>query len=72
MTLIAFTPTLGISKQITAYIIGEVDHALVWVAILAALIGTVMLITAGIKLPALNTTFKKRKPHIEKNCFRRR
>ena len=61
MTLIAFTPILWVlSKQITVLpIIGEVDHALVWVAILAALIGTVMLITAGIKLPGIEYNIQK-------------
>ena len=61
MTLIAFTPILWVlSKQITTLpIIGEVDHALVWVAILAALIGTVMLVTAGIKLPGIEYNIQK-------------
>ena len=61
MTLVAFTPILWVlSKQITTLpIIGEVDHALVWVAILAALIGTVMLITAGIKLPGIEYNIQK-------------
>ncbi len=61
MTLIAFTPILWVlSKQITILpIIGEVDHALVWVAILAALIGTVMLVTAGIKLPGIEYNIQK-------------
>ena len=61
MTLIAFTPILWVlSKQITYLpIIGEVDHALVWVAIIAALIGTVMLVTAGIKLPGIEYNIQK-------------
>ena len=61
MTLIAFTPILWVlSKQVTMLpIIGEVDHALVWVAILAALIGTVMLVTAGIKLPGIEYNIQK-------------
>jgi peptide/bleomycin uptake transporter len=61
MTLIAFTPILWVlSKQVTYLpIIGEVDHALVWVAILAALIGTVMLVTAGIKLPGIEYNIQK-------------
>ena len=42
MTLIAFTPILwGLSKSITVLPwIGEVEHALVWVAIVSALGGT--------------------------------
>jgi peptide/bleomycin uptake transporter len=61
MTLIAFTPILWVlSKQITMLpFFGEVDHALVWVAILAALIGTVMLVTAGIKLPGIEYNIQK-------------
>ena len=61
MTLIAFTPILWVlSKQVTMLpIIGEVDHALVWVAIMAALIGTVMLVTAGIKLPGIEYNIQK-------------
>ena len=61
MTLIAFTPILWVlSKQVTMlHIIGEVDHALVWVAIIAALLGTVMLVTAGIKLPGIEYNIQK-------------
>ena len=60
MTLIAFTPILWVlSKQITVLpIIGEVDHTRL-VAILAALIGTVMLI-AGIKLPGIEYNIQRR------------
>ena len=45
MTLFAFLPILyGLSKKITELPwIGQVDHALIWVAILAALGGTVLL-----------------------------
>ena len=45
MTLIAFMPILwGLSKQITNFPwIGEVDHALVWVAIISALGGTIII-----------------------------
>jgi len=61
MTLIAFTPILWVlSKQITYLpIIGEVNHALVWVAILAALGGTIMLVSAGIKLPGIEYDIQK-------------
>ena len=69
MTLIAFTPILWeLSKSITVLPwIGEVEHALVWVAIISALGGTVLLASVGIKLLELNTIFKKRRLHIEKN-----
>lgn len=55
MTLIAFLPILwGLSKQVTVMPwIGEVQHALVYVAILSAAAGTVLLAVVGIKLPGL-------------------
>ena len=61
MTLIAFTPILWVlSKQITYLpILGEVNHALVWVAVLAALGGTIMLVAAGIKLPGIEYDIQK-------------
>ena len=48
MTLVAFTPILwGLSQQIDVLPwIGEVDHALVWVAIVSALGGTLLLKSA--------------------------
>ena len=61
MTLIAFTPILwGLSKSITALPwIGEVNHALVWVAIIAALGGTLLLASVGIKLPGIEYDVQK-------------
>ena len=61
MTLIAFTPILWVlSKQITYLpIVGEVNHALVWVSVLAALGGTIMLVAAGIKLPGIEYDIQK-------------
>ena len=61
MTLFAFVPLLwGLSKQITALPwIGEVDHGLVWVAILAALGGTLLLALVGIKLPGIEFDIQK-------------
>ena len=52
MTLVAFTPILWeLSKQINKLPwIGQVDHALVWVAIISALGGTLLLAAVGIKL----------------------
>ena len=53
MTLVAFLPILwGLSKQITMLpFFGEVNHALVWVAIVSALGGTLLLAAVGFKLP---------------------
>ena len=61
MTLIAFTPILwGLSKSITVLPwIGEVEHALVWVALLSALGGTVILAAVGIKLPGIEYDIQK-------------
>ena len=70
MTLIAFTPILwGLSKSITVLPwIGEVEHALVWVAILSALGGTIILSKLlESNYLVLNMIFKKKKLHIEKN-----
>lgn len=55
MTLIAFLPILwGLSKNITELpFFGQVDHALVYVAIIFALFGTVVLAAVGVKLPGL-------------------
>ena len=61
MTLIAFLPILwGLSKQIHMLPwIGEVNHALVWVAIISALGGTVLLAAVGIKLPGIEYDIQK-------------
>ena len=61
MTLIAFTPILwGLSKQIDVLPwIGQVDHALVWVAIISALGGTLILAAVGIKLPGIEYDIQK-------------
>ncbi len=55
MTLIAFLPLLwGLSKSVTELPwIGAIDHSLVWLAIVSAAAGTVLLALAGIKLPGL-------------------
>lgn len=55
MTLFAFLPILWtLSAQVTELPwIGTVPHSLVWVAIMLALAGTVLLAMVGIKLPGL-------------------
>ncbi|MES2939051.1 MAG: peptide antibiotic transporter SbmA [Pseudomonadota bacterium] len=55
MTLVAFLPILwGLSEKVTELPwFGAVSHSLVWVAILFALAGTVLLAVVGIKLPGL-------------------
>jgi peptide/bleomycin uptake transporter len=61
MTLFAFLPILWeLSKQVTELpVIGHVDHALIYVAILFALSGTVLLAVVGIKLPGLEFNNQK-------------
>ncbi len=55
MTLIAFLPILWtLSEKITQLPwIGTVSHSLVWVAIVFALAGTVLMAAVGVKLPGL-------------------
>ena len=55
MTLIAFLPILwGLSEHVTELPwIGPVDQALVFIAIISAITGTVLLAVVGIKLPGL-------------------
>lgn len=55
MTLAAFLPILwALSENVTELPwIGPVDHSLVYLAILSALFGTVLLAIVGIKLPGL-------------------
>ena len=61
MTLFAFLPILyGLSKKVTELPwIGQVDHALIWVAILAALGGTALLAAVGFKLPGIEYDLQK-------------
>ena len=68
MTLIAFTPILwGLSLQIEVLPwIGEVNHALVWVAIISALGGTLLLAAVGIKLPGIEYDIQKEEASYRK------
>lgn len=61
MTLIAFLPLLwGLSKHIGEMPwIGQVDHALIYLALLSAAAGTVLLAVVGIKLPGLEFNNQK-------------
>ncbi|TWF54652.1 peptide antibiotic transporter SbmA [Neorhizobium alkalisoli] len=56
MTLIVFLPILlGLSSYVSELpIVGEVPHALFWLAIFWSAFGTLLLAVAGIKLPGLN------------------
>ena len=61
MTLGAFLPILWtLSKKVDQVpFFGEVDHALVYLAILFALFGTVFLAMVGVKLPGLEFNNQK-------------
>ena len=61
LTLVAFLPILWeLSKPIKVLpFIGEVDHALVYVAVVFALFGTALLAAIGIKLPGLEFNNQK-------------
>ncbi len=61
MTLFAFLPLLwGLSANVTELPwIGPVDHSLVWLAIISAAAGTVLLAVVGIKLPGLEFNNQK-------------
>lgn len=55
MTLVAFLPILwALSAKVTELpFVGKVDQALVWVALMSAIGGTILLGLAGIRLPGL-------------------
>jgi peptide/bleomycin uptake transporter len=56
MTLVVFLPILfGLSSYVSELpIIGEIPHALFWLAIFWSVFGTLLLAIAGIKLPGLH------------------
>ena len=63
MTLIAFLPILyTLSEKVTELPwFGEVAHSMVWVAVIAALGGTILLALVGIKLPGIEYDIQKKK-----------
>ncbi|MBM3365118.1 MAG: putative transporter [Betaproteobacteria bacterium] len=79
MTLFAFLPILwNLSKKVSEVpVFGQVEHALVYVAILFALLGTVVLALVGIKLPGLEfnnqrveAAYRKELVHAEDDAAR--
>ena len=79
MTLVAFLPILWtLSKKVGEIpILGHVDHALVYVAVLFALLGTVALAAVGMKLPGLEfnnqkveAAYRKELVHAEDDASR--
>ncbi len=61
MTLLAFLPVLlSLSSHVKALpIVGEIPYALVWAAISWAVLGTVILMLVGYKLPGLEFNNQK-------------
>ena len=61
ITLIAFLPILfQLSKHVPVLpIVGELEHSLVWAAIVWSIFGTVLLMVVGIKLPGLQFNNQK-------------
>lgn len=68
LTLMAFQPLLWeLSKQVRVVpFFGEVEHVLIYVAILSAIFGTVLLAAVGIKLPGLEFNNQKAEAALRK------
>lgn len=68
MTLLAFQPVLWeLSKQVKSVpFFGEVEHVLIYIAILSALFGTVLLAVVGVKLPGLEFNNQKSEAALRK------
>ncbi|MBZ5488031.1 putative transporter [Halomonas aquamarina] len=68
LTLIAFQPLLWeLSKQVKVVpVLGEVDHVLIYVAIISAIIGTLLMALVGIKLPGLEFNNQKTEAALRK------
>ena len=68
MTLIAFLPILyTLSEKVTELPwFGEVPHSMVWVAIITALGGTILLALVGIKLPGIEYDIQKKEAAYRK------
>jgi len=68
LTLVAFQPLLWeLSKQVkTVPLLGEVDHVLIYLALISAICGTVILAVVGIKLPGLEFNNQKAEAALRK------
>ncbi|SIR57464.1 peptide/bleomycin uptake transporter [Aeromonas sp. RU39B] len=68
MTLLAFLPLLwGLSSHVREVpLLGEVNHVLIYVAILSALFGTLLLALVGVKLPGLEFNNQKAEAALRK------
>ena len=68
LTLIAFLPILyTLSEKVTELPwFGQVNHSMVWVAVITALGGTVLLALVGIKLPGIEYDIQKKEAAYRK------
>lgn len=68
LTLIAFQPLLWeLSHQVKEIpLLGEVDHVLIYIAIVSAIFGTVLLAAVGVKLPGLEFNNQKAEAALRK------
>jgi len=68
MTLLAFQPLLWeLSKQVKEVpYFGEVEHVLIYVAIISAMFGTVLLAAIGVKLPGLEFNNQRAEASLRK------
>jgi len=68
MTLIAFQPLLwSLSKHVSVVpVLGHVEHALIYVAIISAIVGTLVLALVGVKLPGLEFNNQKAEAALRK------
>ena len=68
MTLVAFLPILyTLSEKVTELPwFGQVNHSMVWVAIITALGGTILLALVGIKLPGIEYDIQKKEAAYRK------
>ena len=68
MTLVAFLPILyTLSEKVTELPwIGPIDHSMVWVAVITALGGTILLALVGIKLPGIEYDIQKKEAAYRK------
>ena len=66
MTLVAFLPILyTLSEKVTELPwFGVVAHSMVWVAIITALGGTILLALVGIKLPGIEYDIQKKRSRL--------
>lgn len=68
MMVVSFLPILWIQSKFVTVLpyFGEVEHALVWVIMVTALIGTIVMVAAGWLLPGIEFDVQKEEAHYRK------